>query len=324
MIDDGSQREGSVPSSAFRTFTEPDEYAAAIVGAAHRFTITQRGTFSANLTFVDLHQLWMQRLSDNLPRVDNCDISAERAIIAFRAPSAVSLVHNGVQQAENHITRLGPGRTYSQRSAGPAVYCGMSLPIDEMDTWVATTLGRDLPPTYDVTIKATSDAMARLQRLHAAAGALAEDAPGVLADSDAARGLKHALIEAMMGCLDGGDVHEDKTAQRQHAAIMRKFHRVVEQHADDPLYIPELCKEIGTSLRTLNACCREHLGMGPKHYLVLRRMHMLRRALRLSNPGETTVTEIATRYGFWQFGRLAVEYRALFGEVPSATLAQPV
>jgi AraC-like DNA-binding protein len=313
-----------VPSSKFRTFAEPDEYAAAIVGASHRFTVTQRGTFSARLTFIDLHQLWMQRLSDNLPRVDNCDISAERAIIAFRAPSGVSLVQNGMQQAEHHITRLGPGRSYNQRSAGPAVYCGMSLPTDEMDTWVGTILGRDLPPTYDVMIRATSEAMARLQRLHAAAGALAEDAPQVLANSDAARGLKQALVEAMVDCLDGGDVHEDRTAQRRHAAIMRKFHRVVEERVDDPLYIPELCKEIGTSLRTLNACCHEHLGMGPKRYLLLRRLHMFRRALRLSSPGETTVTEIATRYGFWQFGRLAVEYRALFGEVPSATLTRSV
>jgi AraC family ethanolamine operon transcriptional activator len=63
--------------------------------------------------------------------------------------------------------------------------------------------------------------------------------------------------------------------------------------------------------------------MGAKHYLLLPRMHMVRRALRESTPAETTATKVATRYGFWQFGRLAVEYKALFGEAPSATLARP-
>jgi AraC-like DNA-binding protein len=62
--------------------------------------------------------------------------------------------------------------------------------------------------------------------------------------------------------------------------------------------------------------------MGPKHYLLLRRMHLVRRALRENASAETTVTEVATRFGFWQFGRFAVEYKALFGESPSTTLAR--
>ena len=60
--------------------------------------------------------------------------------------------------------------------------------------------------------------------------------------------------------------------------------------------------------------------MGPKRYLLLRRMHLARRALRDAAPDATSVTDIATRYGFWQLGRFAVEYQALFGEAPSATL----
>ena len=60
--------------------------------------------------------------------------------------------------------------------------------------------------------------------------------------------------------------------------------------------------------------------MSPKQYLLLRRMQLARWALRAASPEATTVTELATRYGFWQLGRFAVEYRALFGETPSATL----
>jgi AraC-like DNA-binding protein len=160
--------------------------------------------------------------------------------------------------------------------------------------------------------------------LHEAAGNLAEDAPAVLATPGAARGLEQALIEAVMDCLQGAEPHEDRTAARQHAAIMRRFHRVIERSGDQPIYLPELCREVGASARTLQDCCQEHLGMGPKRYLLLRRMHMVHRGLSQNTPAETTVTEVATRYGFWQFGRLAGEYKALFGESPSATLARPV
>jgi AraC-like DNA-binding protein len=165
--------------------------------------------------------------------------------------------------------------------------------------------------------------MDRLQRLHSAAGLLAEDAPAVLAHPEAARGLEQALIEAMFACLGGGEVDEDRASLRQHTAIMRRFYDAIELHLDQPLYIPELCVEIGASERTLRVCCQEQLGMSPKRYLLMRRMHLTRQALRRSAPGEATVTEIATQFGFWQFGRFAGEYKFLFGELPSVSLARP-
>ena len=62
--------------------------------------------------------------------------------------------------------------------------------------------------------------------------------------------------------------------------------------------------------------------MTPNRYLWLRRMNLARRALGCANAERTTVTEIATDYGFWELGRFSVAYRTLFGETPSTTLHQ--
>jgi AraC-like DNA-binding protein len=49
-------------------------------------------------------------------------------------------------------------------------------------------------------------------------------------------------------------------------------------------------------------------------------MHLVRRSLLQADHSIETVTRIATDHGFWELGRLAAAYRALFDEPPSATL----
>src|SRR5208282_5210200 len=117
------------------------------------------------------------------------------------------------------------------------------------------------------------------------------------------------LIEAMAACLDQADDHEDSAARRRHQLIMRQFHRFLEKNPETVLYLPEICARIGVSARTLLMCCHEYLGMGPKRYLLLRHMHLVRRALQTATPDTATVTGILTRHGVWQFGRCAGRYK---------------
>ena len=129
------------------------------------------------------------------------------------------------------------------------------------------------------------------------------------------------LIEAWAGCLtDADDEEEDNAARGRHALIMRRFRRILVEQPDRALYIPELCEAIEVSERTFRICCSEQIGMSPKRYLTLRRMHLVRRALLIATLSAGSVTEIATRYGFWEFGRFAAVYRSIFDELPSETL----
>jgi AraC-like DNA-binding protein len=313
-----------MPSSAVRTFTDPDDYAAAQRGVKSELTVIGRGHFTAKLIGIALHRLGLQRSSDNLPRTAHSVNSKGLAIITFRTHPGPSLVRGGVEMQPTDIVRHAEDEAYFQRSSGSASFGAMSLPEEDMAAIGEAMAGLDLTPPRDaMLVTPQPSAMARLQRLHAAAGHLAEEAPEVILNADAARGLEQALVEAMISCLSEGHVGEERSALRHHATILRRFRRAVEENPDQALYIPELCKAIAVSDRTLRVCCQEQLGMSPKRYLLLRRMHLARRALRESSPGIATVTEIATQYGFWQLGRFAGEYRALFGETPSATLTRP-
>jgi hypothetical protein len=93
-----------------------------------------------------------------------------------RAPG---LIANGVEIQAADIRWRGVNEIYYQRTTRPIGFGGISLPIEFMMSVGATMIGRDLTsPTQGVQFRPTSLAMAKLRRLHAAAGTLAEDTPG--------------------------------------------------------------------------------------------------------------------------------------------------
>jgi AraC-like DNA-binding protein len=86
--------------------------------------------------------------------------------------------------------------------------------------------------------------------------------------------------------------------------------------------IPEVSRAAGVSQRTLEYAFRDVFGLTPLQFLKLRRLHATRRDLLCASPQDATVMAIAYRHGLCHPSRFARNYRRLFGEQPSVTLAR--
>ncbi len=87
-----------------------------------------------------------------------------------------------------------------------------------------------------------------------------------------------------------------------------------------PLKLEDLCREAGVSERTLIYAFKQHMGVTPKAYLNISRLNKVRQELECFHA--TSVTDAATRWGFWHMGQFSADYKRFFGELPSQTLSR--
>ena len=106
--------------------------------------------------------------------------------------------------------------------------------------------------------------------------------------------------------------------------IVNRVDEFLRDHIDEPIHMAQLCELTGVSERSLRNACHAVCGTSPKRYLTRRRLEAVRHALATADPEQATVTRIATDFGFFELGRFAAVYTALFGERPSETLRATV
>jgi AraC-like DNA-binding protein len=314
-----------MPCSATHTFTDPELYFAVIRNLQIDGVITRRGEFRVEATRIDLHRLWMYRFDESLPRIMRITPSGKRSVILFATNSNQPKMRvSGVETSQDQITVIGSHGPYYLRSSAACGWGTMSLASEDLAAVSEAIIGRPLTlPSFPQWTSPPAPVASRLLQLHEAAGHLAKTASDILAKPEVARAIEEALAEAMILCLTEGHADDVRNVHRRRARVMRGLEEVLTSTPDRPLYMPQLCATVGASYTTLHDCCLEYLGMSPKRYLWLRRMHLVRRALQSARVEKTTVTEIATDYGFWELGRFAGAYRSLFGEAPSAALRRP-
>lgn len=148
------------------------------------------------------------------------------------------------------------------------------------------------------------------------------------AATTARNGIRHArpahlqAIEAsLLGILDtilSGSVSQrrcfDKRTEKVMSTVLECLRR------DGQIHVVALARAAGVSERTLHRLFWKYFHMGPKRYSKIRQLNLVRRAIRQNHSAPVNVTGILTEHGVTEFGRFAIEYKALFNELPAETL----
>jgi AraC-like DNA-binding protein len=107
---------------------------------------------------------------------------------------------------------------------------------------------------------------------------------------------------------------EDKRLCNAATSVMRR-------QLASPAPIPRIAAELGVSERSLQVTFRHELRTTPSARFKQLRLEAVYDTLLRLRPEDSTVTQVAADVGgFFNLGRFAGEYLAMFGERPSATL----
>ncbi len=167
------------------------------------------------------------------------------------------------------------------------------------------------------------DRAARLASALSAAGRLAEDLQAMVNTPCCASNLAMALREEVAAALTAeAEIRPRPRAVGQALRIVAAAEAFMEADLTRPVYTEQLCAALGVSARCLHDAFHAALGISPHASLKSRRLMLVRRALLSRQDGPDLVKSVALGHGFWHLGHFARDYRALFGELPSETLAR--
>lgn len=130
------------------------------------------------------------------------------------------------------------------------------------------------------------------------------------------------LVAALLGTFPSTAVTDPTIEDRHdaHPVTLRRAAEFIEANAGREITPKEVADAAGVTIRAVQLAFRRHLDTTPTAYLRAVRLQYVHDELVAGDSDRTTVSEIAGRWGFANFGRFAAQYRTQFGELPGLTL----
>ncbi|NER00471.1 MAG: AraC family transcriptional regulator [Cyanothece sp. SIO2G6] len=104
------------------------------------------------------------------------------------------------------------------------------------------------------------------------------------------------------------------------AKLIAQAEQTISATLEKPLTLKQLAEALGSSSSALSYGFKDLFGLSPMRYLKVRRLNAVRRRLKISEPDNCAIAPLASQFGFYHPNHFTKDYKAMFGELPSATL----
>lgn len=173
--------------------------------------------------------------------------------------------------------------------------------------------------------RAPADVTAALLRRCQLAGEAMTAFPRLFSMPAARTAMVEELLDHFAAAFRGAGAMVKRGPEESRAphALVRRAEDCLHDRSDIPIQLGHLCTELGVSERTLRRAFIDVVGLPPSTFMRNLRMSRVRLELLQADKSRHSVGDIAMQHGFWELGRFASQYRALFGEYPGETLSMP-
>lgn len=303
----------------FASTHDVDEQAALLRGWNQSYAQLSSGVFKgaiAEASFAGLH-LFMEQTDSELFQIGELP----RNLCAIGVPLHMGGIANfcGAATSGQALHAFSGRSGFEFYTPSGMVMAGIVVDFDDL----AETLSEDEQLAVFATLTESHLRRVRCnhldglrQQIVSAFDVVREDA-SFADDAQRVAALKAALVSSLAQALVDGEPETSgpSIAPAKRWIIVATARELIMDHPDTPMTVGDLCRALGISRRNLQYCFQDVLGISPATFLRIVRLNGARRAIKTSK----SVTDAATMWGFWHFGRFAHDYKSMFGELPSET-----
>lgn len=306
-------------------FQEPEELVRAVPGVVFRATPLCANPFDVSLTTIGLGDVCLQT-GHSTPHLAFARAVPGTTVLQLPMENVDTLLLNGRDTPPRTVGLYGGGAELIRSNPRDSSHAVLVLPMDKAEALLCPQSKSPLlHPGAQALLEADAQAWNQAIGVIRSATAVAARTPQTFEAEQPREALRDALLQAMRDLVAGakgtgplGNRHRPSVRRR----VVVAADEYLRANMARPIYTEELCTALGISASNLADAYRATFGLSPHRFLKLRRLVMVRSLLRSLEGPAPLVKSVALAHGFWHLSQFAIDYRAMYGELPSETLAR--